>query len=264
MNVSFGAGGIGRSGVGRGRRFTVPRVALPPSSTWNAVGSLHWPFAPGPVGLESLEPHLPGQCAQPGSVVADHLERRADERPLAVRVVRRQREHRPVLARGGERRVRAAPDVDDRHVAVVRRPQLEVRPLERLAVAVLREGRRARLAVAAEADLDHLPVALVQADPEEVLVVVVVEEPVLEPGVPARLVHGAAVRTVGEARVGVQPPCVLDVAAAGGVEEVVCLHLVAVRVLLLAEELERQLLLRRPSAVRTRRRAPPLRLRTFA
>ena len=124
---------------------------------------------------------------------------------------------------------------------------------------MLRERRRVRVPVLGEADLDHLPVALVQADPHEVLVVVVVEEPVLEPREAVLVLDRVAVRPVRISGVGVQPPGVLDVAPTGCVDEVGRLHLGSARVLLLAEELERERLL---VVLRPRRRedAPALSL----
>jgi hypothetical protein len=74
---------------------------------------------------------------------------------------------------------------------------------------------------AVEADLDHLPVALVIADPGDALVVVEVEEPVLQPH-PAggRLLDGPAVHAIGEVGPAVHRLRVLR-RPAGGADEVV-------------------------------------------
>jgi hypothetical protein len=57
-------------------------------------------------------------------------------------------------------------------------------PAAQRGVRVLCEDDFSRLFVFVETDLDHLPVALMIADPEKRERVVVVEEPVLEPELP--------------------------------------------------------------------------------
>ena len=89
-----------------------------------------------------------------------------DLRALAVGVVGD--DGRIVAACRGERGLRATRDVGDRPVPAL----LDQTPATALAVVVLGEGHRARAAVWRDPDLDHLPVALVQADAEERLVVV--------------------------------------------------------------------------------------------
>ena len=72
-------------------------------------------------------------------------------------------------------------------------------------------GGGVRLSVRAEAQLDHLPVALVQAHEQEGLVVVVLKEPVLKPESTGSVVHGMAVDLVGVAWASVHLARVDDV-----------------------------------------------------
>ena len=145
-------------------------------------------WADGPFGLgwsmpptfARVSPHTPGHAIHARLVVGDDLERRARRVALAVgEVVPGLGLVEAGLEVGG---VRAAGDVDHRPVGVA--GDLDhLRPRALLGLAVLGvDGEVGRAVV--DAQLDHLPVALVQADPErQVVVVVEVEEPVLQPQV---------------------------------------------------------------------------------
>ena len=102
-------------------------------------------------------------------------------------------------------------------------------------LGVRRDRRRA---VGVEADLGELPVALVHAEAEDVLRVVVVEEPVLQPGAPAGGDDPPvdAVRVAGRSH----PLRVLLVVRVGGVQVVAVGRRAAVGVDRVAEEPERE------------------------
>ena len=148
-----------------------------------------------------VSPHQPGQCTQAGAVL-EHLERGRDLRALAVGLV--EPHAGPVRAGAEVVRVRAAGDVDERRV---RRPALcDVAPRPALGGLVLGEDRLLGLLVGAEPDLHELPVALVLAAAdqraEQLEVVVVVEEPVLEPQPALAVAPRVAVDAVAVARPG--------------------------------------------------------------
>ena len=79
--------------------------------------------------------------------------------------------------------MRGERDVDDGRAGGRR---LHPAPGAALAAVVLRVGGDVGRAVGVEPDLDELPVALVDAEAEHVLRVVVGEQPVLQPGLAAR------------------------------------------------------------------------------
>ena len=157
-------------------------------------GSVHCFLAPGPVGLGwctppgsrgAVSPQRPGQQRPAGRVVLEDLERQLRALALAVGEV--------VPGLGGVEaglevgRVRAARDEDER-VALVR---LDLVPRALLGVRVLRVDGEVGLVVV-HPELDHLPVALVQAGAErERVVVVEVPEPVLQPQPPVGLDRAA-------------------------------------------------------------------------
>ena len=145
---------------------------------------------------------------------------RPDAAAVAARMVEQREELDAVLAGIEVRGVRAQAHVHEgrllrtaclAHVAPV---------LALLAAGVLSVGRDRGPAVGAEADLDHLPVALVEPDPGQALVVVVVEEPVLQPHAATVGLDVAAVDLVGVARLGLHPSGVLLIRAAMRVEVV--------------------------------------------
>jgi hypothetical protein len=92
-----------------------------------------------------------------------------------------------------------------------------------------------------DAQLDHLPVALVQADAErQVVVVVEVEEPVLQPQVAVGL-DGVAVHAVAQLGMGGAQRHVLRAVVLAGVADAVAVaHLPAVGVVRRSEVLEGQ------------------------
>ena len=159
-------------------------------------------WADGPRGLgwsmpptrARVSPHTPGHAIHAGSSSVTISSARARRVALAVgEVVPRLGLVEAGLEVGG---VRAAGDVDHRPVGVA--GDLDhLRPRALLGLAVLGvDGEVGRAVV--HAQLDHLPVALVQADPErQVVVVVEVEEPVLQPQVPVGL-DGVAVHAVAQ------------------------------------------------------------------
>src|SRR4051794_7804611 len=156
-------------------------------------------------------------------------------------------DERGVVAPGHRiRRLRATRDVDDRSFALL----LDDRPRAALPMLVLGEGHRSRFAVAAEADLDHLPVPLVQPEPEERLVVPEVEEPVLKPDSALSIDRDVPADDIvvwGPVHFAARQHIVL----AELVEVVALLDGVAARVLACAEEAESQLW---PAATGLRRR----------
>ena len=126
--------------------------------------------------------------------------------------------------------MRAAGDVDHRPVGVAG-DLADLRPRALLGLAVLGvDGEVGRAVV--HPQLDHLPVALVQPDPErQVVVVVEVEEPVLQPQAPAGL-DGVAVHAVAQVgSLGAQRDVLLAVVLLGVADAVVGAHLLAVGVL---------------------------------
>ena len=158
---------------------------------------------------------------QPGRLVVGHdLERRLDLRALAVGLV----EPGAGEVRAGAEvvRVRAAGDEDQRRVALLggRGPRAA---LGRLVLGV--DGEL-RALVGAEPQLHQLPVALVLAAGEDradqLVVVVVVEQPVLEPQAALAVDAGVAVDAIAVARVAVADGRgVLGVGAGGVADQVV-------------------------------------------
>jgi hypothetical protein len=116
----------------------------------------------------------------------------------------------------------------------------DLRPRPLLRAAVLREDGEVRLAVV-QPQLDHLPVALVAARSErEVVVVVEVPEPVLQPDPPAGL-DGAPVDAVAQVRArGAQRDVLAAVVRVRVADTVPARDGLAARVALGAEERERQ------------------------
>src|SRR5215211_1989514 len=120
---------------------------------------------------------------------------------------------RPLRARLEVRGVRATRDVDDRPL----RPgdEIDLAPVAPLGDRVLRVDRAIR-GLRVEMNLDHLPVALVQPGlyegADQVVVVVEVEEPVLQPDV-AAIAHRMPVYAVGVAGLRMQVTRLLRVLA---------------------------------------------------
>lgn len=108
--------------------------------------------------------------------------------------------HRRLMApRPRPGRVRAAGGVDDRRQSIAGTCQLDLIPARSLRSRVLGERRRVRDAALAEPQLHHLPVTLAPLESEQRLVLVVVEEPVLEPERARPVVPGTTVGDVDEA-----------------------------------------------------------------
>src|SRR5436190_13178928 len=99
------------------------------------------------------------------------------------------------------------------------------------------------LAALADPELDHLPVALVEPEPSrQVVVVVEVEEPVLEPNAAAVLLQ-PAVHPVRVSGVFPQGHVLVPVVATRTADEISGLNRVSARVARLGQEREVQLLL---------------------
>ena len=238
----------------RSREMTTAGAAIA-SLRWGSQAVARTPsgfvqeaWAEGPFGLgwsmpptlARVSPHTPGHAIHARLVVRDDLQRRARRVALAVgEVVPRLGLMEAGLEVGG---VRAAGDVDHRPVGIPG-DLGHLRPRALLGLAVLGvDGEIGRAVV--DAQLDHLPVALVQADPErQVVVVVEVEEPVLKPQVAVGL-DGVAVHAVAQIGTGGAQRDVLRAVVLAGVADAVAVaHLLAVGVV------------RRPEVVQGQRRA---------
>ena len=179
----------------------------------------------------------PPRPVRPGQVV-EELQAHGGRRPLPVGHVVPD----ICLVQAGRevRRVRPAPHVDQRRVGLAGRFPDEV-PRPPLGVRVLRVGGEiGGLGFGRESQLDHLPVALVQADVERERVVVVEEpEPVLEPE-PAVAIAGRA--PVDDVRVAAaaQPRVLVAVVRRRVRDLVAGVRTGAVVVVWVTEEFERQ------------------------
>ena len=134
------------------------------------------------------------------------------DRAFAARMIDSQHQRagqQRIRARREVGRVRSLRHVDNRAKPLRRRERDVARaPLAGIAPLVLRVAQESGRSVGPQTDLDHLPVALVFAEPKEVLWVVVQPEPVLEPGAAVAAVHDSAVDAPCEALRGLHPASV--------------------------------------------------------
>ena len=147
-----------------------------------------------------------------------------------------------VIAGFEVRRVRAARDVDD-GPQVVGLEALDLLPRAQFGVAVLRvDGDVGMAGLVVHPQLDHLPVALVRPGAERQLVVVVeVPQPVLQPDAPVDLDRVPVGDVVELRALGAQLAVLLAVVLAFRADDVAVVDRAAVAVLLLREEREREL-----------------------